>query len=82
MFCIEEEYDIAQEDEIPDDMWVSAPGFVLKQDGVLSPMISDFHSAPMVPDGLQPLLRRFAVCFQRRKVIGILPSQRVLFCMG
>lgn len=82
MLLKEEQHEVSQEDQVADDLGVTAASFVFEQTGILAPVIADFHARPMSAHGLQPLRGRFGNGGPAAEVIGIFPVGGFLFTAG
>ena len=73
------EDDISEQDQVADDFWVSASGFVFEQAGIFSPVIFDFYPAPMISNRLQPLFGGLFVKGLRAEIMAAFPLPAFLF---
>lgn len=77
VFDVEEQDYVAHDGEVSNDLLVAAAGFVFKEDGVFTPMVSYFTACPVVPDNPQPLFGAVFVRVMAAQVIGIFPCLRL-----
>ena len=72
MVGYESQESIAEQAESSDDIWISASGAVFTPTGILTPVVSDFHSSPMGADQARPSLRAAFLGFQTAEIVAAL----------
>ena len=72
----EKQHEIAQKSQRGHYVWISRTGFIFQKARVITPVISDFTTTPMIADMLKPLFRGPSIHMREALLHGIHSKHR------